>query len=148
MEVLTQETSSEEITESAEEAETESEETTVSGNDAPTEPEEEVKVNELDLGAYSDKMIVGEKQLLSVTVLPLDASNVTVTYSSSDTGVATINGMGRITAVTIGKTTILVTAGEVSQSFELQVTAEEYTNIHVTDILPLLIKLQIQRWQR
>lgn len=128
MEVVTQETTSEEI------AETENEETMVSGNDVLTELKEEVKVNELDLGDYSDKMIVGEKQLLSVTVLPLDASNATITYSSSNTDIATINGMGRITAVTIGKTIITVTAGEVSQSFELQVTVEEDTNIHVTDI--------------
>ena len=128
MEVVTQETISEEITE------TKGEETKVFGNDAPTEPEEKVKVDELDLGDYSDKMIVGEKQLLSVTVLALDASNVTITYSSSNTDIATINGMGRITAVTIGKTIITVTAGEVSQSFELQVTGEEDTNVHVTDI--------------
>lgn len=134
MEVVTQETISEEITETTEEAEIEGEETTVSGNDAPTESEEEVKVDELDLGDYSDKMIVGEKQLLNVTVLPLDASNVSITYSSSNTDIATINGMGRITAVTIGKTIITVTAGEVSQSFELQVTGEEDTNVHVTDI--------------
>lgn len=132
MEVVTQETISEEITETTEEAETKSEEATVSGNDVPTEPE--VKVNELDLGDYSDKMTVGEKQLLSVTVLPLNASDATITYSSSNTDIATISGMGRITAVTIGKTIITVTAGEVSQSFELQVTAEEDTNIHVTDI--------------
>lgn len=114
--------------------ETISEEPTVSGNEVAIEPEEKVKVDEIDLGDYSDKMIVGEKQLLSVTVLPLDVSSITITYSSSNTDIATINGIGRITAVKIGKTIITVTAGEVSQSFELKVTAEEDTNIHVTDI--------------
>lgn len=128
MEVVAQETTSEEITE------TENEETMMSENDALTEPEEEVKVNELDLGDYSDKMTVGEKQLLSVTVLPLDASNATITYSSSNTDIATINAMGRITAIVLGKTTITVFAGEVSQSFELEVIEKEDTTIHVTDI--------------
>lgn len=99
-----------------------------------TELEDEVKVYELDLGDYSDKMIVGEKQLLSVTVLPMDTGNANITYSSSDINVATINGMGRITAVAIGKTTITVSAGAVSQHFELQVMKEEDITIHVTDI--------------
>lgn len=129
MEAVTQEISNEEISELTEE-EKNSEETTVSGNDVLAE----VKVNELDLGDYLDKMVVGEKQLLSVTVLPLDVSDVTIAYSSSDTDVATINGMGRITAVKIGKTTITVTAGNVSQSFELQVEKKKDTTIHVMDI--------------
>ena len=71
------------------------------------ESEEEtktIKAEELDLGDYSTTMIVGEKQLLTVTILPYDATETSVTYSSSNETVATINGMGRITAVSIGST--------------------------------------------
>lgn len=101
------------------------EESTVSGNDLIT-------VAELDMGDYSDKMVIGEKQLLSVTVLPYDAAELKITYESSDTEVATVNGMGRITAVAVGTTEITVTCDNVSASFLLQVTEE--TGIKVTDI--------------
>ena len=95
---------------------------------------ETIQVSELDLGDYSDKMTVGEKQLLSVTLLPLEASETTITYQSSDSNVASINGMGRITALMPGSTRITVSASTVSQSFDLRVVEEEDTTIPVTDI--------------
>lgn len=127
--VVEPEISNKEVLEIVGESGTASEEMT-----EPAEEPEEVKVQELDFGDYSDKMTVGEKQLLTVTVLPMNVSNATITYTSSDTNVATINGMGRITALMLGKTTITVFVGEVSQSFELWVIEEEDTTIHVTDI--------------
>lgn len=93
-----------------------------------------VAVIELDMGEYSDTMTVGEKQLLSVTVLPLDATNQTVTYSSSNTAVATINGMGRITAVSVGKTTITATCQGKSGSFILTVKDKNDNNVPVTEL--------------
>lgn len=100
-----------------------------------TEPEtESIKVSELDLGDYLTEMTVGEKQLLNVTILPMEAGETTITYSSSDTNVATVNGMGRITALKLGSTSITAFAGGVSQSFVLNVIEEENTTIAVTDI--------------
>lgn len=102
------------------------------------ESEEEtktIKAEELDLGDYSTTMIVGEKQLLTVTILPYDATETSVTYSSSNETVATINGMGRITAVSIGSTTITVVCGEIKEQFKLEVKEEETESvISVTDI--------------
>lgn len=98
---------------------------------------EEVTVTELDLGDYQSEMTIGDKQLLTVTVLPATATNQTLTYQSADTGVATINGMGRITAVNIGTTQISVTCGEVTEAFYLTVSEEAETEeevISVTDI--------------
>lgn len=91
-------------------------------------------VSELDLGDYTERMTVGERQLLNVTVLPLDSGEKTITYTSSDTKVAAVNGMGRISALAVGKTIITVRAGQVSQSFELQVVEPENEVILVTDI--------------
>lgn len=106
----------------------------IPGDEGAEQEEELILVSELDLGDYTDRMIIGEKQLLNVTVLPLNASETTLTYSSSNPEVATINGMGRITALTLGSTTITVTAGQVGQSFLLQIVEEEDTTISVTDI--------------
>lgn len=82
---------------------------------------EEVVVQEIDLGDYQSQMTVGEKQLLSVTILPLEATEQKLTYTSSDPAVAKINGMGRITALKAGVTEIVVTCGGISEKFGLTV---------------------------
>lgn len=83
--------------------------------------EEKVAVTELDLGEYQSQMTVGEKQLLTVTVLPLDATEQTITYVSSDSKVAKVNGIGRITALSTGSTEISVSCGRVTEKFILTV---------------------------
>lgn len=98
------------------------------------EAEETISVTELDMGDYMEQMIVGDKQLLSVTCLPMNATETTITYTSSNPEVATINGMGRITALVVGTTTITAACQDVRASFELQVIEKEDTNIPVTDI--------------
>ena len=78
---------------------------------------------ELDLGEYQASMETGQRQLLTVTVLPL-GTNALISYQSSDPSVAEINGMGRITAIHAGVTQIQVSCAgtDVSASFQLQVT--------------------------
>ncbi len=83
--------------------------------------EQPVAVKEIDLGDYQSKMTVGEKQLLSITVLPVDADGSDVSYSSSNPKVAKINGMGRITALKAGVTEIVVSCGGISEKFTLTV---------------------------
>lgn len=107
------ETESESETETESESETQTEET--------TEESELIKVTELDLGDYTDVMAIGDRQLLIVTVLPIDAIYETIKYSSSNTDVATINGMGRITAISTGTTTITVSCGNIEEEFILTV---------------------------
>ena len=91
-------------------------------------------VTEIDMGEYSDNMAVGEKQLLTVTVLPTDAASQTITYSSSNTAVATINGMGRITALSVGTTTITAACQGKSGSFVLTVKEKNTNDIRVKEL--------------
>ncbi|KAB1435916.1 Ig-like domain-containing protein [Candidatus Galacturonibacter soehngenii] len=86
-----------------------------------TVKEEIINPTEIDLGDYQSEMLVGEKQLLSVTVLPTNVTDQTVIYQSSDQGVATINGMGRITAISKGTTQITATCGSIQNEFSLTV---------------------------
>ncbi len=95
---------------------------------------EKIEVKELDLGEYETTMNPGDKQLLSVTTLPYDATDTSVSYASSNTAVATINSMGRITAIAIGTTVITVTCGGISESFELTVVDKEDDTVAVTDV--------------
>lgn len=108
--------------------------TEASDDSGVTSENRKVSVTELDLGDYYDTMVVGEKQLLSVTVLPFDATETNITYSSSNTAVATINGMGRIAAVSVGNTTITAACDEKQMSFTLKVTMEENDEVPVNDI--------------
>lgn len=93
-------------------------------------------VTDLDLGDYISVMTVGEKQLLSITLLPQNVTLETVTYHSANVSVATINSMGRITAVAVGKTQISVSYKDIKRVFDLTVQEVEPTKapVHVTDI--------------
>ena len=96
--------------------------------------QKDIPVTELDLGEFSDVMIVGEKQLLAVTVLPLDSTESNIIYASSNTSVATIGGLGRITAVSAGVTTITASCGGKSASFTLTVEEKKSDHIAVTEL--------------
>ncbi|PXV91055.1 Ig-like protein group 2 [Lachnotalea glycerini] len=91
-----------------------------------------VNAEEIDLGDYLESMAIGEKQLISATVIPTDTTDQTLAYSSSNEEVATINGLGRITAVSVGTTKITVKCGKVKNSFKLQV--KKSNDVEVTDI--------------
>ena len=94
------------------------------------------KPQELDLGEYQSSMEIGQRQLLTVTVLPLGAG-ASLSYQSSDPSVAEINGMGRITALGAGVAQIQVSCAgtEVSASFSLQVTEPvESRSVQVTEL--------------
>jgi len=67
---------------------------------------------------------VGDSSKLSTTVLPEDASNKNVVWSSNDTNVATVDTSGNVTAVANGVTTITVTteAGNKTASCTVTVT--------------------------
>lgn len=105
------------------------------GIEAESGTESEILPEELDLGDYQSEMQPGDRQLLTVTVLPLDASNQEITYTSSEPAVATINGMGRITAVQEGETRITAACGQVIADFILTVRApEEDVPVKVTEL--------------
>ena len=58
---------------------------------------------------YSQYTLAKGKTLsLTATVLPADATNKTVTYSSSDSSIATVSNYGTVTAVSKGTSTITV----------------------------------------
>lgn len=94
----------------------------------------QIKVTEIDLGNYNTQMSVGEKQLLMVGILPLSASNQPVTYCSDNQSVASVNGFGRITAVSEGTATITATCGDISSSFRLMVKNVEKEEVAEAEV--------------
>jgi len=93
----------------------------VNAGESLLEPPIMVPVVDIDLGDYQAEMSVGSSQLLYPTVLPLDATEQVVVFTSSNTAVATVNMIGRVTALSVGQTTINVTAEGVTRGFTLRV---------------------------
>ena len=80
-----------------------------------------VPVTGLSLDRESVTMEVGESITLTATVSPADATDKTVTWSSSNTAIVAVEG-GKVTAIKEGTATITAKAGEQTASCEVTVT--------------------------
>ncbi|MCD7841999.1 MAG: Ig-like domain-containing protein [Lachnospiraceae bacterium] len=67
-------------------------------------------VTGIALSTASLTLDTGSSQTITATVSPANATNTAVSYSSSNTAVATVDTNGKITAVSAGTATITVTA--------------------------------------
>ncbi len=81
-----------------------------------------VAVTSVSLSPTSASLNVGGTQQLTPTVLPTNATNKSVTYSSNNTAVATVNASGLVTAVANGTATITVTTVDGSKTSTCLVT--------------------------
>ncbi|WP_223706901.1 Ig-like domain-containing protein [Flavobacterium potami] len=81
-----------------------------------TNPGTGVAVTSVSLSPTSASLNIGGTQQLTPTVLPTNATNKSVTYSSNNTAVATVNASGLITAVANGTATITVTTVDGSKT--------------------------------
>lgn len=82
-----------------------------------------VAANGVTLTPDKTTLNVGEKQTLTATVLPADATNKNVTWVSSDTSVATVEN-GVVTAVGKGTATITVTTADGGYTATCEVTVK------------------------
>ncbi len=81
-----------------------------------------VPVTGVSLDQTALSMVVGESQTLHATVLPSSATDKSVTWSSSNTSVATVSSSGVVTAKGGGKATITVTANDSGSTATCSVT--------------------------
>lgn len=84
-----------------------------------------VAVTGVTLTPETAELEIGGTTALKATVAPADATNTAVTYTSSDTKVATVDANGVVTAVTAGTATITVKTvdGEFTDTCEVTVAA-------------------------
>jgi len=73
-----------------------------------------VLVKTVDLTGPIDQetLAVGDDLVFGVTVAPVEAANKTVTWTSSDTGIATVTAAGKVTGVAVGTVKITVQAND------------------------------------
>ncbi len=95
------------------------------GNSVRAVYDTRVPVTSIEVSGDKKIMAIGEKQTLSVTVLPENAKDKSVTWSSSNQNVATVSDLGEVTAKDEGSVTIIATAADgsdVKGTFEITVT--------------------------
>jgi hypothetical protein len=80
------------------------------------------RVRELAFDRLGLGLRPGQQGALSVTVLPEDAHDKEFAWSSSDPSVATVTGNGLVTAVSVGRAEIVVTARDKGQTSACPVT--------------------------
>jgi hypothetical protein len=91
-------------------------------NPAPTAAEPEtIAVTDIELDDYKDRMATGETQELAPTVLPANATEQTVAFTSSDKGVLTVSSKGQVKAVGAGTATVTLKAGVVTREIAIEV---------------------------
>ena len=92
---------------------------------------EEKEVGSVTLPATLE-LRVGEASALTAVILPADASDKTLTWSSSDENVATVDENGNVTAVKAGNAVITATASN-NVSGSCKLTVAEISDFTITD---------------
>ncbi|MCR5625086.1 MAG: Ig-like domain-containing protein, partial [Lachnospiraceae bacterium] len=93
----------------------------------------EVKVSEITLNASKRSLVEGNTANLSATsILPSNATNKTITWSSSDENVATVDSNGKVTAVKEGEAVITAKAGNAEATCTINVEAKEIVATDIT----------------
>ena len=80
-----------------------------------------VAVSYIELSETSVSLMEGETATLSATVMPDNATDKTVTWSSSNEKIATVEN-GKITAIKVGEATIIASAGDKKAECKVTVT--------------------------
>lgn len=86
-----------------------------------------IPVESITLDKTSLTLKVGATAVLTATVKPDDATDKTVTWSSSDNSVATVDKTGKVTGVKEGKAIITAKAGDKSATCEVTVSNYEFS---------------------
>ncbi|KAG1650588.1 Ig-like virion protein [Nymphon striatum] len=83
-----------------------------------------IGVTGINISPTSANITVGNTQQVTATITPSNADNQTVTWSSNDTSIATIDINGLITAVAAGNTTITATSNDGNFSSNAAIVVE------------------------
>ena len=102
-----------------------------------TEEDEVVYVNEIKFdGDINEATIkVGEKYFIVAYPHPANATDRTITYTSEDTGVATVDENGKVTGVSEGTTKIVLTSGDGNVTAKFTIHVVNIPDSLETDVL-------------
>lgn len=87
--------------------------------------DQEVAVEKVNLDKEALELKAGESGVLTATVTPENATDKTVTWSSDNEAVATVDANGKVTAVSEGTATVTAKAGEKTATCKVTVKKQE-----------------------
>ena len=85
--------------------------------------EKDIEVESVELNKTEAELVVGETFRLEATVLPEEASGLTVTWSSSASEIVSVDDEGNVSALSEGKATITAEAGGVTATCDVTVSS-------------------------
>lgn len=88
-----------------------------------------VGIESLSIYPTSLELVKGESEQLKATVLPENAEGYTLTWSSSDSKIATVDNSGNVTAVETGVAVITLSSGTHSTTAQVTVIGKEVEGI-------------------
>ena len=92
------------------------------------------------LSADNMSLLVGQTEKLTVTVLPDNTTDKTVTWKSDNEAVATVGSDGTVTAVSVGTANIMATCGQATATCKVTVNPVEATGVILSaDNMSLLV---------
>ena len=91
-----------------------------------------IDITSVTLNKKTLALYIGDKESLSVTIAPLDATDQTVTWRSGNEAIATVSNTGQVEALTEGTTTITATAGGKSDNCTVTVSKRIVPIISIT----------------
>jgi len=102
-----------------------------------------VAVTGITLDPSNLSLVEGASQLLQFMIVPADATNTNVSWSSDDEATATVSSSGEVTAVTEGETTIRVRTedGDFAANSIVTVTKDNISVIGLT-VSPSTLEMQ------
>ena len=81
-----------------------------------------IAVTSVSMSPTSANINIGATQQLTTTISPTNAANQNVTWSSSNTTVATVNGSGLVTGISAGTATITATTQDGNKTATSMIT--------------------------
>ncbi|MGE8037828.1 phage major tail protein, TP901-1 family [Lysinibacillus sp. NPDC093692] len=81
-----------------------------------------IAVDSVSASPQTTSVVVGSTRQLTVTVLPAEATNKNVTFTSSDNSIATVTSTGLITGVAEGSATVTITTASGGKTTTVAVT--------------------------
>ena len=101
-----------------------------------------VSVTGVSLNKTSLNLVEGESETLTATITPSNATNKTVIWESTYTSVAKVNDSGKVTAVSPGSATIIVTTADGEKTAYCRVTVSaKVINVTGISINPTSLRL-------
>ena len=100
-----------------------------------------VPVDSVSLNKSTSTLYVGASELLKATVSPSNAANQSITWSTSDSGVATVDQSGKVTGVAHGTATITVTTEDGGKTDSCTYTISAFTPVTISETIRVKLSL-------